>query len=64
MPMTRRTESVTYRPAATLNKQKRPDHWFWTPHFVSCILCYFCRRAGKHLSDWICPQTHLGVQSP
>jgi hypothetical protein len=30
VPMTRRTEFVTYRPKTILNEQKRPDHWFWT----------------------------------
>lgn len=23
-------QALTYRPKTILNKQKRPDHWFWT----------------------------------
>jgi DNA repair photolyase len=47
MPMTRRTEFVTYRPKTILNNQKRPDHWFWMRYtaypYKGCQQrCFFC----------------------
>jgi len=49
--MVKRTEFVSYRPKAILNKHKRPDHWFWTRYTAypykgcqhRCIFCY-CRE--------------------
>ena len=45
--MRRRATFVPYRPKSILNKQKRPDHWFWTRYsaypYVGCQHgCEFC----------------------
>lgn len=49
--MARRTRFAPYRAKTILNKQKRPDHWFWTRYTTypykgcqhRCLFCY-CRE--------------------
>ena len=45
--MTRQTTFIPYKPRTILNKQKRPDHWFWTRYtsypYIGCQHgCEFC----------------------
>jgi DNA repair photolyase len=66
MPMTRRTEFVTYRPKTILNKHKRPDHWFWVRYtaypYKGCIhgcefwYCLACMQASVDQSPLVSGQ--------
>jgi len=57
--MNRRTVFVPYKPKAILNKNKRPDHWFWSRYSAypymgcqhGCAFCYCRERKYSPYSD-------------